>query len=220
MSDIIQNKEWVGVQQKAFTRWCNTYLFERKLKIENMATDFHDGLLLINLLEIISSKSIIHNKNPRAIIQRLQNCTCALEFLNSEGIKFVNIGPIDLVQGNQKLILGLIWTIILRYSIQISGGFKQELLEWVQSKIPEYNIKDFTKDWQSGKAICALVEAVEPGQMNLPGEFSSDPVQNAVMGIQKAETNMKIPAIVDAKDMIYNPDELSNMTYICYFHDY
>ncbi len=56
-----------------------------------------------------------------------------------------------------KLILGLIWTIILRYQISTtgdaSGSPKQQLLQWVQSKIPEYNVKDFVKSWSDGKAI-------------------------------------------------------------------
>jgi len=44
--------------------------------------------------------------------------------------------------------LGLIWTLILRYQIQKGskeGSAKNELLEWVRSKIPEYNIQNFNK---------------------------------------------------------------------------
>jgi len=92
------------------------------LKIENLATDFHDGLLLVHLLEIISSKTIKYNKNPRVIPQKLENLKFALDFLAGEGIRLVNIGPTDLIEGNLKLILGLIWTIILRYHIQLSEG--------------------------------------------------------------------------------------------------
>jgi hypothetical protein len=87
-------------------------------------------------------------------------------------------------------------------------------LEWVRRKIPEYNINNFTSDWQSGKAIAALAEAVLPGQMNLPADFSNDPVRDAHMGITKAHQNMNIPQIIDAEDMVHSPDELSNMTYV------
>lgn len=90
----------------------------------------------------------------------------------------------------------------------------------MRSKIPEYNINNFTTDWQSGKAICALAEAVLPGQMNLPADFTNNPVRDASMGMQKALQNMNIPQILDAEDMVNNPDELSNMTYISYFRDY
>lgn len=79
---------------------------------------------------------------------------------------------------------------------------------------PEYNINNFTNDWQSGKAICALAEAVLPGQMNLPRDFTNNPVNDAQMGVTKARENMNIPSIIDAEDMVNTPDELSNMTYV------
>jgi hypothetical protein len=34
------------------------------------------------------------------------------------------------------------------------------LLSWVQEKIPEKNIKDFTSDWKDGTALCALTNAI------------------------------------------------------------
>jgi len=33
---------------------------------------------------------------------------------------------------------------------------KDELLKWVQSKIPEYHITNFNKNWNDGKALNAL----------------------------------------------------------------
>jgi filamin len=214
---------WVKVQQKTFTRWVNTYFVERMLKVDNLQTDFADGVFLINLLEIISSKQFQkYNKNPKIQMQKLENLTFALDFLAGEGIKLVSIDSNAIASGNLKLILGLIWTIILRYQIQVSEGAsaKAELLEWVRSKIPEYNINNFVNDWTSGKAICALAEAVLPGQMRLPSDFKGDPIANARMGMTKAKDNMGIPEILDAEDMVHNPDELSNMTYISYFRDY
>lgn len=46
-------------------------------------------------------------------------------------------------------------SIILRYQINIAEGksARSELLEWVRSKIPEYNIQNFAKDWNDGKAV-------------------------------------------------------------------
>ena len=41
---------------------------------------------------------------------------------------------------------------------------KQRLLIWVQNKVPELPIKNFTTDWNDGKAIGALVDAVGPGE--------------------------------------------------------
>lgn len=51
----------------------------------------------------------------------LQNVQMALDFLRYKKIKLVNIRAEDIVDGNPKLTLGLIWTIILHF--QVSGAF-------------------------------------------------------------------------------------------------
>ncbi|GLH06630.1 Alpha-actinin, sarcomeric [Gryllus bimaculatus] len=48
----------------------------------------------------------------------LQNVQIALDFLRYRKIKLVNIRAEDIVDGNPKLILGLIWTIILHFQKQ------------------------------------------------------------------------------------------------------
>ena len=48
----------------------------------------------------------------------IQNVETALRFLRYKEIKLVNIRGEDIVDGNPKLTLGLIWTIILRFQIQ------------------------------------------------------------------------------------------------------
>jgi len=206
-----------------FTNWTNTYLQHRMTSISNLETDFKDGLHLIALLEIISSKTLPpYNKKPRIKAQCLENLNNCIHFLTEEGIKLVNIAGEDIYDCNLKLILGLVWTIILRYQIQVEGGksAKNELLEWVRSKIPEYHINNFNESWTDGRAICALAEAVEHGTFNLPAEFTNDPLTDARMGISRAEEKLKIPAILLAEDMVLNPDDLANMTYISYYRDY
>lgn len=47
----------------------------------------------------------------------LQNIETALKFLQQKNVKVVNIRPVDIYDGNPKLILGLIWTIILHFQV-------------------------------------------------------------------------------------------------------
>lgn len=64
------------------------------LKINNLETDFEDGVLLCALLEQISSKNVgIVNKKAKIRAQKLENTGAALRFLRDEGIKLVAIGP-------------------------------------------------------------------------------------------------------------------------------
>lgn len=53
----------------------------------------------------------------------LQNVQMALDFLRYKKIKLVNIRAEDIVDGNPKLTLGLIWTIILHFQVSGAGDF-------------------------------------------------------------------------------------------------
>jgi len=224
---------WVQIQEKTFTRWCNVHLAQRGIQLKELTRgELSDGLVLINLLEVISDKKLPrHNKHPKIMPQKLENCGISLAFIKSEGLKLVNIGPEDIVNGTPKLILGLIWTLILRY--QVAGcseteSAKNVLLEWVRSKIGKdvpnygYDINNFGTNWNDGKALCALVNALEPGLCpDHKEKNAADKVKNCQEGMDKALQDMGIPQLLDAKDLA-NPkvDEQSVMTYISYFRDY
>jgi filamin len=165
-----QNKTWVDVQKKAFTRWANQFLSERRLKIENIETDLATGINLCNLLEIISSKSLgKYNHKPTMRYHYLENNGRAVKFIKDEGLQLVGIGPEDIVDGKLKLILGLIWTLILRYQINMigEGSPKWELLQWVNRQIAPYNVDkpvvNFTTNWSDGKVLSALADSLQPG---------------------------------------------------------
>jgi len=197
------------------------------MHVKDLYHDLKDGLLLINLLEIISGQKLgRYNHNPKIVPQKLENAGIALNFLKNEGIKLVNIGPEDIVEGRPKLILGLIWTLILRYQIKMNevgdSGAKNELLKWVRSKIPSYDIKNFNKDWNNGKALCALVDAIQNGLCKEHEKLNpSDKLNNAKKGTDLAFKHFDIPVLIDPADMV-DPklDDLSMMTYISYFRDY
>ena len=82
-----------------------------------------------------------------------------------------------IVDGQTKLILGLIWELILHYSVSIpnneekeqqqQGGVKSLLLSWINDKVSNLIIKNFKTDWRDGKAIGALVDGVAPGKQRL-----------------------------------------------------
>ena len=85
----------------------------------SLQMDFSDGLNIIALIEVLSHKKLPrHNRKPMFRSQKLENVSVALDFLeNVERIKLVNIDSTHMVDGKLKLILGLIWTLILHYSI-------------------------------------------------------------------------------------------------------
>eukprot|EP01108_Squamamoeba_japonica_P005135 TRINITY_DN4023_c0_g2_i2.p1 TRINITY_DN4023_c0_g2~~TRINITY_DN4023_c0_g2_i2.p1 ORF type:complete len:168 (-),score=55.48 TRINITY_DN4023_c0_g2_i2:340-843(-) len=144
---MIMDKAWEKVQQKTFTKWVNSHLRKRGKDaiIEDIQTDFNDGLKLIQFLEVISTKndwSKRYDKKPRMKIQKIQNVDMCMKFLKSEGVKLVAIQAENIIDGDLTLILGMIWTIIQQYQIaDISEEeltAKEALLLWCQKKTKGY----------------------------------------------------------------------------------
>ena len=53
-------------------------------------------------------------------IHCLENVDKALQFLREQRVHLENMGSHDIVDGNPRLSLGLIWTIILRFQVIIT----------------------------------------------------------------------------------------------------
>jgi len=88
------DRTWVDVQKKTFTRWVNQFLAERRMKIDDLETDLKNGLQLVHLLEVISSKSLGRfNSKPTSRYHFLENNGIALRFIKDEGLQLVGIGP-------------------------------------------------------------------------------------------------------------------------------
>ncbi|CAG9864065.1 unnamed protein product [Phyllotreta striolata] len=111
-----------AVQKKTFTKWVNKHLKKAKRQIRDLFEDLRDGHNLITLLEVLSGEELPREKGHMRF-HMLHNIDTALHFLRCKKIKLVNIRSEDIVDGNPKLTLGLIWTIILHFQC---GGFETE----------------------------------------------------------------------------------------------
>ena len=234
--ELAADAEWKRIQQNTFTRWANEHLRQANKRIEDLRTDFSDGLKLIALLEVLSGKRLPrHNKKPNFRSQKLENVSIALKFLEQEDVTLVNIDSTHIVDCKLKLILGLIWTLILHYAISmpmwegppLGGGGpvpektpKQRLLNWIQDKVPDLPVTGFTnKDWQDGKAVGALVDAVAPGLCPDWEDWDPNkPVDNAREAMDLADKWLNVPKLLTPEELV-NPkiDEQSMMTYLSQF---
>ncbi|KAM6947498.1 filamin B a [Lycodopsis pacificus] len=230
--DLAEDAPWKKIQQNTFTRWTNEHLKCVNKRIGDLQLDLGDGLRLIALLEVLSHKKMYKKYHPRPNFRqmKLENVSVALEFLDKENIKLVSIDSKAIVDGNLKLILGLVWTLILHYSISMpiwegeeekpeSKTPKQRLLGWIQHKLPDMPINNFSNDWRNGKALGALVDSCAPGLC--PDWETWDPVkpvENATEAMQLADDWLGIPQVM-APEEIIDPgaDEQSVMTYLSQF---
>ncbi|KAI9599295.1 calponin homology domain-containing protein, partial [Syncephalis fuscata] len=110
-------------------------------------------------------------------IHRLANVGNALQFLERKlGGPLMNVGAEDIVDGNLKLTLGLVWVVILRFQIQRAAkaqskainqhDVRASLLGWVKSQTINYvnapEVTDFSRSWQSGCLFMLLIHRYDP----------------------------------------------------------
>ncbi|XP_041746793.2 filamin-C-like [Coregonus clupeaformis] len=231
--DLAEDAPWKKIQQNTFTRWCNEHLKCINKSIPDLQKDLGDGLKLIGLLEVLSQKKMYrkHHNRPNFRQMKLENVSVALEFLDREHIKLVSIDSKAIVDGNLKLILGLIWTLILHYSISMPMWEdeddeeakkltpKQRLLGWIQNKVPELPINNFHRDWRDGKALGALVDNCAPGLCpDWQAWDPNQPVENAREAMQQADDWLGVPQVINPEEIV-DPevDEQSVMTYLSQF---
>uniref|UniRef100_A0A8D0GIS0 Filamin C n=1 Tax=Sphenodon punctatus TaxID=8508 RepID=A0A8D0GIS0_SPHPU len=231
--DLAEDAPWKKIQQNTFTRWCNEHLKCLHKRIGDLQRDLADGLKLIGLLEVLSQKKMYrkYHARPNFRQMKLENVSVALEFLDREHIKLVSIDSKAIVDGNLKLILGLIWTLILHYSISMpmwededeedakKQTPKQRLLGWIQNKVPQLPITNFNRDWQDGKALGALVDNCAPGLCpDWETWDPNQPVENAREAMQQADDWLGVPQVIAPEEIVDpNVDEHSVMTYLSQF---
>uniref|UniRef100_A0A8C9TQF3 Actinin, alpha 2b n=1 Tax=Scleropages formosus TaxID=113540 RepID=A0A8C9TQF3_SCLFO len=225
--DLLLDPAWEKQQRKTFTAWCNSHLRKAGTQIENIEEDFRNGLKLMLLLEVISGERLPKPDRGKMRFHKIANVNKALDFITSKGVKLVSIGAEEIVDGNVKMTLGMIWTIILRFAIQDISveetSAKEGLLLWCQRKTAPYrnvNVQNFHVSWKDGLAFSALIHRHRPDLLDFHS-LKDDPLGNLNLALEIAEKHLDIPKMLDAEDIVNTPkpDERAIMTYVsCFYH--
>ncbi|XP_066540513.1 spectrin beta chain, non-erythrocytic 4-like isoform X2 [Hoplias malabaricus] len=223
-----------AVQKKTFTKWVNAHLARVSCRISDLYNDLRDGYMLTRLLEVLSGELLPRPTRGRMRIHCLENVDKALQFLKEQRVHLENVGSHDIVDGNHRLTLGLIWTIILRFQIQVikietednreTRSAKDALLLWCQMKTagyPEVNIHNFTTCWRDGLAFNALIHRHRPDLIEFHKLTRSNATHNLQQAFNIAEQSLGLTKLLDPEDVnTENPDEKSIITYVVSYYHY
>ncbi|XP_048485825.1 spectrin beta chain, non-erythrocytic 5 [Plutella xylostella] len=230
-------EERLHIQKKTFTKWMNSFLQKARMEVEDLFVDLADGRRLLKLLEIISGERLPRPNSGRMRVHKIENVNKSLSFLHTK-VRLESIGAEDIVDGNPRLILGLVWTIILRFQIQEieidvdeenesseKKSAKDALLLWCQRKTSGYHgvhIHNFSDSWRSGLGFNALIHAHRPDLFRWHEVPTTDHVETLNHAFDVAHNNLGIPKLLDAEDVdTTRPDEKSVMTYVAsYYHTF
>ncbi|XP_026836739.1 dystonin isoform X15 [Drosophila erecta] len=244
-----------AIQKKTFTKWVNKHLKKHwkyaktytmlhvcvttngipccsqsaNRRVVDLFEDLRDGHNLLSLLEVLSGEHLPREKGKMRF-HMLQNAQMALDFLRYKKIKLVNIRAEDIVDGNPKLTLGLIWTIILHFQIsdivvgkEDNVSAREALLRWARrstARYPGVRVNDFTSSWRDGLAFSALVHRNRPDLLDWRKARNDRPRERLETAFHIVEKEYGVTRLLDPEDVDTNePDEKSLITYISSLYD-
>ncbi|XP_011876756.1 PREDICTED: dystrophin, isoforms A/C/F/G/H-like isoform X8 [Vollenhovia emeryi] len=220
------------VQKKTFAKWINSQLLKNHHEpISDLFIDLRDGNRLLSLLEVLTSKTYKRERG-RMRVHHLNNVNKALQILEQNNVKLVNISSNDIVDGNPKLTLGLVWSIILHWQVHYhlkdlmtelqQTNLEKTLLAWCRQNSQDYpgvDIKNFTTSWSDGLAFNAILHKWKPHLFDFNNIARKHPNARLDHAFRLAQEHLDIERLLDPEDVNTSvPDKKSIMMYVmCLF---
>ncbi|NWW09971.1 UTRO protein, partial [Oreocharis arfaki] len=216
------------VQKKTFTKWINARFSKSgKAPVKDMFTDLKDGRKLLDLLEGLTGKPLPKERGSTRV-HALNNVNRVLQVLHQNNVELVNIGGTDIVDGNHKLTLGLLWSIILHWQVKdvmknIMSDLQQTnsekiLLSWVRQSTRPYsqvNVLNFTTSWADGLAFNAVIHRHKPELFSWDKVTEMSPVERLENAFNIAKNHLGIEKLLDPEDVaVQLPDKKSIIMYL------
>uniref|UniRef100_A0A452I4P7 Calponin-homology (CH) domain-containing protein n=1 Tax=Gopherus agassizii TaxID=38772 RepID=A0A452I4P7_9SAUR len=216
------------VQKKTFTKWINARFSKSgKPPIKDMFTELKDGRKLLDLLEGLTGNPLPKERGSTRV-HALNNVNRVLQVLHQNSVELVNIGGTDIVDGNHKLTLGLLWSIILHWQVKdvmkdIMSNLQQTnsekiLLSWVRQSTRPYsqvNVLNFTTSWTDGLAFNAVIHRHKPELFSWDKVLKLTPTERLEHAFTIAKNHLGIEKLLDPEDVaVQLPDKKSIIMYL------
>ncbi|VDP70034.1 unnamed protein product, partial [Echinostoma caproni] len=215
------------------------WVHKRNCWVQDLFLDLRSGYLLVRLLEILTNE-VLGLEYIESRVHWIQNVQRVLNFLRYRGIRIVNIRADEIVDGNPKLTLGLIWIIILHFHLaevlhnrgairnllrmetSVDEVTRQSLLDWCRTATAGYPgvfVRDFTDSWRDGRAFLALIHRYKPRLIDFRRVDAQTAKQNIEWAFSLAELELHVARLFDSEDVSAFSDEKSIMTYVASLYE-
>ena len=196
--------------KKLLLNWINSCIPDQPSG--NFTTDWNDGLRLSALVDYCQP-GLVPDHTSLDPSDRLGNVKNAMELAEKElGVPQV-MHPEDLaVEKPDELS-------VMTYVSGFCRPGQQSLLDWVNSKIPNRPVKNFTTDWADGRALAALVDALSEGGFPEADQMKTeDGCKNCQEAMEAATRLFGIKRTVSPEEFAENDmDHLTRSSYISQF---
>lgn len=206
-AEMMEDDAQTSREERCFRLWINSLGVETH--VNNLFEDVKEGWVLLELLDKNAPGSVNWKQASKPPIKmpfrRVENCNQVVSIGKELNFSLVNIAGNDIVQGNKKLILALLWQLMRHSMLQLLRNLRHhsqgkeigdaDILKWANEKVKKSgrssqmeSFKD--KSLSSGKFFLELLSSVESRVVNwalvTKGETDEDKKSNATYIISVA----------------------------------
>lgn len=213
MAEMLDDNEGDSREERTFRMWINSLNIDN-VYVNNLYLDVTDGVVILKVMDKIEPGVVKWsrvNLTPKNRYKRVENCNYVVELGKQMKFSMVNIGGLDILDGNRKLILALIWQLMRHHVLKIlssiasaSGSVINDdyIVQWANSQVSkagrDSNMKSFRdRTLKTGLFLIDLCYAVESRAVNwelvTEGNTETQRLNNAKYAISIAR---KLGAVV------------------------
>ncbi|KAG5183492.1 actin binding protein, partial [Tribonema minus] len=199
-------------EEKVFRMWMNSLgLDGGALYISNLFSDVQDGVAILKVMDAIQPGVVNWKKvnvAPKNRYKKVENGNYVIEIAKAMRLTVVNVGGLDIIDGNRKMTLAIMWQLMRRHTLNLlqqlsTNKNKQiedpEIVRWANSKSAGMKIKSFADpSLNSGVFLLKVCHGMNKGVVNwelviMEPTTQTDRINNAKYAISVAR---KIGALV------------------------
>eukprot|EP00618_Florenciella_parvula_P031483 CAMPEP_0119481916 /NCGR_PEP_ID=MMETSP1344-20130328/10019_1 /TAXON_ID=236787 /ORGANISM="Florenciella parvula, Strain CCMP2471" /LENGTH=665 /DNA_ID=CAMNT_0007516297 /DNA_START=158 /DNA_END=2151 /DNA_ORIENTATION=- len=191
-------------EERTFRMWLNSLNISEDenpagaLYVDNLFADLCNGLPLLQVMDRMEAgvnwKKV--HKKPKMRHHQIDNCNTVVDLGRKMDLVLVNIGGVDIADGNKKLILAIMWQLMRQFTLDmlknLSGDgtsiTEDQMVQWANNTVAQSgkatqirNLSD--SSLSTGAFLIDLCAAVAPNAVDweivTPGANEDDKLSNA-----------------------------------------
>lgn len=127
----VSTNESLPLRVRVFSKWASLKLRIKGIYVTNIINQIKNGVILVNLAEVLTknTKHKTWTRNPTKTFQYIENIELALYLFTVNGVRFHYqiVTPKEISEGNMKSINSLVWSLIMKYTIEPVVFSKNEI---------------------------------------------------------------------------------------------
>lgn len=183
MAEMLDDNEGDSREERTFRMWINSLNIDN-VYVNHLYLDVTDGVIILKVMDKIEPGVVNWsrvNLTPKNRYKKVENCNYVVALGKEMKFSMVNIGGLDILDGNRKLILALIWQLMRHHVLKIlssiasaSGGDAINdayIVQWANAQVSKAgraskmtSFRD--RSLKSGLFLIDLCYAVEPRAVN------------------------------------------------------